>query len=238
MVSQLEHTYCPTHTILRSARHEIDLLGKKLLSAALGPKAQTVRLRKQTNVYTCGDEDMMLYWIQSGCVKLVLTSSTGKECLLDVYSSGDFFGESCLAGLDFRLETAITMEDTILRRVAAQSFITAMDCAELRGFIRQLNRRSLEHMLSITDMVTMGSEFRLGKTLLRLAARLGTTHPAGTLISCRISQEELSHMVGTTRPRITEFMNRFRALGLVRISTARRLIIKEPALLSHLASLD
>jgi CRP-like cAMP-binding protein len=112
-----------------------------------------------------------------------------------------------------------------------------MDCAELRSFIRQLNRRSLGHMLSITDMVTMGSEFRLGKTLLRLAARLGTTHPAGTLISCRISQEELSHMVGTTRPRITEFMSRFRALGLVRISTARRLIIKEPALLSHLASL-
>lgn len=179
----------------------------------------------------------MIYWIQRGHVKLVVDSSQGKECLLDIYSSGDFFGESCLAGTEFRLETAVAMDDTVLKRIGCQQFIAALSDAELHNMIRQLNKRILEQQLFITDMATATSEFRLGKILLRLGSRMGRKHSFGTIIDCRISQEELSQMIGTTRPRVSEFLSRFRKLGLINLSMERLIIIKEANLTDYLASI-
>ena len=225
-------------TMSQPADDEVALLRRKLFAPEPRLSAQTFRIDRQHNVYTCGDEDRMIYCILRGHIKLVIDSREGKECLLDIYSSGDFFGESCLAGLSFRVETATAMEDAVLKRINCQRFVASLSEAELHGFIRQLNKRMVEQQLFITDMVTMGSEYRLGKVLLRLSARLGKEHPLGTILDCRISQEELSHMVGTTRPRVNEFINKFRKLGLIHSSAGKLIIIREADLAGYLSSIS
>ncbi|HKS29530.1 MAG TPA: Crp/Fnr family transcriptional regulator [Pyrinomonadaceae bacterium] len=226
-----------SQTIRLASDQDVDVLRRSLFNSAFGLSNQILRVPRQGNVYTCGDEDRMIYCIQHGHIKLVVDSIEGKECLLDIYSSGDFFGESCLADLGFRLETAIAMDDTILRRVSCQQFIASLSSAELYGLIKRLNKRILEQQLFITDMVTMSSEFRLGKLLLRLGSRLGKKHSSGTIINCRISQEELSQMIGTTRPRVTEFISKFRRLGLVNLNMNRLITIKEADLMHYLSSI-
>lgn len=215
-----------------------DLLRKRLFDSSLLQGAKTVRVHRQYNVYTCGDRDGALYWIQSGHVKLVVPSGEGKECILDIYSPGDFFGESCLAGLEARVETATAIEEVSVKSVTCHRFMADLNNAELLAFIRELNKRKVEQQLLMADMATMSSELRLGKILLRLGSRLGKAQPSGTLIDCRISQEELSHMVGTTRPRITEFMSRFRGLGLISLSAKRRIILREARLRAYLSSIS
>ncbi|HEX8161512.1 MAG TPA: Crp/Fnr family transcriptional regulator [Pyrinomonadaceae bacterium] len=226
-----------TQAALLAADHKSDVLRKKLLAPALRRTARVIRIRKQCNVYTCGDENEMIYLIQSGHVKLVVDSSEGKECLLDIYSSGDFFGESCLTGLKYRVETATAMADSVLHRINRQQFIAALSDAEMHILIQCLNIRILEQQLFITDMATTSSEFRLGKVLLRLGLRLGKKHLSGTVIGCRISQEELSQMVGTTRPRVTKFINKFRELDLINLSIERLIVVKEANLMNYLSKL-
>jgi len=226
-----------TQSVLMAADREREVLRERLFNSALRRSAKLIRIEKQCNVYTCGDEDRMIYLIRSGHVKLVVDSSEGKECLLDIYSSGDIFGESCLAGLRYRVETATAMEDTVLHRVNCQHFISALNGAEIHSLIRRLNMRILEQQLFITDMATANSEFRLGKVLLRLGSRLGKKHLSGTVIDCRISQEELSQMVGTTRPRVTKFINKFRELGLINLSMERLIIVKETNLVNYLSTI-
>lgn len=109
----MERIYFLTLIMFQPSNHKIDVLTEGLFNSTLKLPAQIVRIPRQCHVYTSGDEDRMIYWIQRGHVKLVVDSKGGKECLLDIYSSGDFFGESCLAGLDFRIATATTMEDSI-----------------------------------------------------------------------------------------------------------------------------
>jgi CRP-like cAMP-binding protein len=88
--------------------------------------------------------------------------------------------------------------------------------------------------LFIVDLLTLSSEFRLGKTLLLLAYKLGEERPSGIAIPKRIIQEELSQMVGTTRPRVSEFLQKFRQLGLIELSAERFIIIKEENLANYL----
>ena len=199
--------------------------------------AKTIRIRRQRNVYMCGDQDQEIYWIQKGYVKLIMTSREGKECILDIYAPGDFFGESCLAGLEFRVETATAMENVILKSITCQLFMADLNDAELLAFIREINKRNVEKHLLISDMVTLGSELRLGRALLRLGSRLGRRLPSGTLIDCKISQEDLSRMVGTTRPRVTEFMSRFRRMNLIQLNTERQILLKEGRLMAYLSSI-
>jgi CRP/FNR family transcriptional regulator, cyclic AMP receptor protein len=79
--------------------------------------SRTVKIARHANVYTCGDQDGMVYFIESGQIKLLMLSPEGKECLLDIHSAGDIFGELCLSGSGARLETATAMEETILKKI-------------------------------------------------------------------------------------------------------------------------
>jgi CRP-like cAMP-binding protein len=101
--------------------------------------------------------------------------------------------------------------------------------------VQYLTARVSEQQQIITYMVTVDSEHRLGETLLALARKLGQPDPPNTLIEHKITHEELSEMVGTTRPRITEFMTKFRGLGLIDWSAEHFLIVREPALNDYLA---
>jgi CRP/FNR family cyclic AMP-dependent transcriptional regulator len=200
--------------------------------------SRAMKIAKNGNVYTFGERDEMVYIIESGQVKLIMLSSDGRECMLAIHSSGDIFGELCLSGLAGRLETATAMEDTLLKRVPCTKFLERLARDSLlEGFVKYLAIRVAEQQAVIANLVTVDSEQRLGKTLLQLARQLGKKGHRSTLIELRISHEELSNMIGTTRPRTSVFMQRFRNLGLIELSEEHYLVINENKLTAYLASI-
>ncbi|MBS1810779.1 MAG: Crp/Fnr family transcriptional regulator [Acidobacteria bacterium] len=197
---------------------------------------RTLRLAKHDHAYTCGDSDGMVYFIVRGQIKLLMLSPTGKECILAIHTVGDIFGELCLSGLGARLETAVAMEETEVKQIPSTSFIERLQLDSLFvGFVQYLAVRIADQQQVIANLVTVDSEQRLGKTLLQLARKLGKQDPRSIRIEHKISHEELSEIVGTTRPRISEFMRRFQMLGLIERNAERFLIIKEQQLTDYLA---
>jgi CRP-like cAMP-binding protein len=198
--------------------------------------SHAVKIGRHANVYTCGDQDEMVYFLDSGQIKLLMLSPEGKECLLAIHSAGDIFGELCLAGLGARLETATAMEETILKKIPHSQFLARLSRDSLlEGFVRYLALRIADQQQVIANMVTVDSEQRLGKTLLQLARTLGKKDPQAFASKRKISHEELSEMVGTTRPRISMFMERFRKHGLLETNREHSLVVKEKKLTDYLA---
>src|SRR6476469_265421 len=200
--------------------------------------SRAVMIARHDNVYTCGDQDERVYFIKSGKIKLLMLSPEGKECLLAIHSAADVFGELCLSGSGSRLETATAMEESILRTIPRSQFLARLDRDSLlEGFVRYLAVRIADQQQVIANLVTVDSEQRLGKTLLELARTMGKKDPHSIRIELKISHEELSEMVGTTRPRISVFMQRFRNLGLIETNSDHFLIIKETRLAAYLAQI-
>jgi CRP-like cAMP-binding protein len=209
---------------------------ESLLRKVKGSRA--LKVAKHTNVYDIGEHDEMIYFVESGQVKLLMQSSEGKECLLSILSSGDIFGELCLSGITGRLETATAMEDTLLKRIPSAVFLERLAADSLlEGFVKYLAVRVAEQQAVIANLVTVDSEQRLGKTLLQLAKQLGKKGRRSTSIEIRISHEELSNMIGTTRPRVSVFMQRLRNLGLIELTEEHHLIVKEEKLAAYLSSI-
>ena len=200
--------------------------------------SRAVTFARHANVYTCGDQDEMVYFIETGQIKLLLLTPEGKECLLAIHSSGDVFGELCLAGLGARHETAVAMKATTLKQILCSQFFARLSQDALsEGFVRYLAVRIADQQHVIANLVTADSEQRLGQTLLQLARTMGKKDPRSIRIELKISHEELSAMVGTTRPRISFFMQRFRNLGLIETNSDHFLVIKENKLTGYLAQI-
>jgi len=200
--------------------------------------SRAIKIARHGNVYTAGDQDEAVYFIESGQIKLLMLSTEGKECLLAIHGSGDIFGELCLAGLGSRHETATAMKETKLKRIPCSQFFARLSQDSLfEGFVRYLAVRVADQQHVIANLVTVDSEQRLGQTLLQLARTLGKKDPRSIRIELKISHEELSAMVGTTRPRVSLFMQRFRNLGLLETNSDRFLIIKESKLTDYLAQI-
>lgn len=197
-----------------------------------------IKVDKHNHVYTAGDERETVYFIEQGQIKLVMASSEGKECMLAIHGPGDVFGELCLSGLGGRLETATAMEDSFLKEIPCVKFLDRLaKDSLLEGFIKYLAVRVADQQQVIANLVTVDSEQRLGTTLLQIAKKFGKKDPRSIRIEVKISHEELGTMVGTTRPRISVFMQRFRTLELIEYNTEHHLIIKERKLRAYLASI-
>jgi CRP-like cAMP-binding protein len=197
---------------------------------------RSLKIARHANVYTAGDQDKAVYFIESGQIKLLMHSTEGRECLLALHSAGDIFGELCLSGLDSRQSTATAMRATTLKQIPETQFFARLSRDSLfEGFVRYLAVRIADQQHVIANLVTADSEQRLGQTLLQLARTMGKKDPRSIRIELKISHEELSEMVGTTRPRISFFMQRFRNLGLIETNRDRFLIIKESKLSDYLA---
>jgi CRP-like cAMP-binding protein len=196
----------------------------------------TVRVSRHQNVYVCGDPADALYFVESGQVKLLMLSPEGKACLLGIQTAGDMFGELCLAESGPRRETAIAMKDTKLRRLPRTLFLQHLtQNSLLEGFARYLAVRVGNHQQAIASLITVNSEHRLAETLLLLAQKVGRRHSDSTRIEHKITHEELAEMVGTTRPRITGFLLKFRDLGLIDVNRDRFLVIQQQALSEYLS---
>jgi CRP-like cAMP-binding protein len=194
-----------------------------------------IKFAKNANIYLSGDKSESVYYIVSGRVKLLTNSPEGKECLLAIYTAGDVFGEMCLSGLGPRQETATAMSETVIKQISRSTFFSRLnDDLLLEGFIRYLAVRISDQQDVISNLVTVDSEQRLGKTLLQLARKLGKKDPLSIRIDQWISHEELAAMVGTTRPRITEFMRRFRERRLIEIGPGHFITVKEKRLAAYL----
>jgi CRP-like cAMP-binding protein len=219
---------------------QADLFKQQLRDSLQRETANTgaVSIARHSNVYTCGDHDEMVYFVESGQVKLLMLSAEGRECLLAIHGEGDIFGELCLSGLGARLETATAMQATTLKQIPCSQFFARLGRDSLfEGFVRYLAVRIADQQQIIANLVTVDSEQRLGQTLLQLARTMGKKDPRSIRIELKITHEELSEMVGTTRPRISLFMQRFHNLGLIETNKDRFLIIKEKKLTDYLAQI-
>lgn len=178
--------------------------------------AARVRVDAQAPIYANGDEDESMYLIESGQVKLSMSSAAGKDCLLAIYTAGDLFGESCFVAPPKRFETATAMQATVVRRASRRDFLAEVERSKAtEALLAHLAKRIAERQTAVFDLVTMPSERRLAKVLLGVAEKLGTADGPFLRLDQKISHEELSQIVGTTRPRITAFMQRFRERGLI-----------------------
>jgi CRP/FNR family transcriptional regulator, cyclic AMP receptor protein len=194
-----------------------------------------IEVDKHDNVYTVGDERYCVYFIEKGQIKLVMLSPEGRGCMLAVHGSGDLFGELCLSGVGSRPETATAMENSVLREIPAARFLGLLaEDSLLEEFVKYLAVRIADQQQSIANLVTIDSETRLGATLLNLARKFGKRESRNVRIELKISHEELAAMVGTTRPRVTSFIQRFRTLGLIESSIERNLVIREKRLTDYL----
>ena len=199
--------------------------------------SRAIELARHANAYTSGDPDDMVYFIKSGQIKLMITSAEGKECILAIHGAGDVFGEMCVSGLG-RVETATAMKATTLKQVPCAQFFDRLNRDSLmQGFVSYLAVRIADQHQVIANLVTVDSEQRLGQTLLQLARTMGKKDPRSIRIELKITHEELSEMVGTTRPRISLFMQRFSNLGLIETNEDHFLVIKETKLDAYLAQI-
>ena len=174
------------------------------------------RVEPQQAIYATGDEDDSLYLIESGQVKLSMASASGKDCLLAIYTAGEVFGESCFGGASKRFESATAMQPTLVRRASRRDFLAEIERASsYELLLRHVGSRLAERQIAVFDLVTTAAERRLAKVLLTFAEKLGSVDGPFLRLGQRLSHEELSQIVGTTRPRITAFMQRFRKAGLI-----------------------
>jgi CRP/FNR family cyclic AMP-dependent transcriptional regulator len=174
------------------------------------------RYDAQKSIYASGDENESLYLIESGQVKLSMASAAGKDCIIAIYGKGDVFGESCFTGMPKRLESATAMQTTVVRRMSRRDFLAEVERLKLNeALLRHLAGRIADRQSAVFDLITMDSELRLAKALLDTAEKMNNRDGVYLRVEPKISHEELSQIVGTTRPRITAFMQKFRKLGLI-----------------------
>ncbi len=193
----------------------IDPHVESLLKSILIGK-HVLHLEKNTPAFSQGDPADAIYFIQSGKVKLTVVSAQGKEAVLAMMGPREFFGEGCLVGQPFRLSSATTIESSTVFRVQKQAMLLGLYAQpELsQQFTAALLARNISLEEDLCDQLFNHSEKRLARVLLKLS-RLGQHPDMPDAKMPRLSHETLAEMVGTTRSRITFFMNKFRKLGLI-----------------------
>jgi len=171
--------------------------------------------RKDQIVYSQGDPADFVFFIQSGKVKKTVVSEQGKEAVVALLGTGDFFGEACLAGEVRRLATVSAMTKSVIARISKADITRVIheEPAFAELFISHLLARNSRVEEDLVDQLFNSSEKRLARVLL-LLANFGKEEAPEPVIA-KISQETLAEMIGTTRSRVSFFMNRFRQLGLI-----------------------
>jgi CRP/FNR family cyclic AMP-dependent transcriptional regulator len=187
---------------------------KIFLSKVNGGRAIS-KYRKDQIVYSQGEPADSVFYIQGGKVKTTVVSEQGKEAVVSLLGTGDFFGEGCLTGQTLRLATVTAMTESVIVRITKADITRVIheEPAFAELFIAHLLARNLRVEEDLVDQLFNSSEKRLARILLLLAnfGKEGKPEP----IIAKISQETLAEMIGTTRARVSFFMNKFRQLGLI-----------------------
>lgn len=188
---------------------------KKFL-AYIGEGRKLVRHQNKDRVYAQGDACDSIFYIKKGKIKLSVVSKGGKEATIAILNTGDFFGEGCLTAQALRTASATAMTECELMRIENKAMQSALHRQhELSDmFVAYLLSRNIRYEEDLVDQLFNSSEKRLARILL-LMAQFGKDGKPEKVIP-KISQETLAEMVGTTRSRVSFFMNRFRKLGFIK----------------------
>jgi CRP/FNR family cyclic AMP-dependent transcriptional regulator len=183
--------------------------------ALVGRGKATLMYAKKQILFSQGDTADAVFCIQAGSVKLTVVSQQGKEAIVAILERGAFLGESCLAGQIVHTVTATAMEDSSIVRIDKDAMIRMLHKEPALGeiFISYLLTKTIRIQEDLVDQLFNSSEKRLARVLLLLAhfGKEGKPEP----VIAKISQETLAEMIGTTRSRVSFFMNKFRKLGFV-----------------------
>jgi CRP-like cAMP-binding protein len=187
----------------------------KIFLAKVGEGRSIARYRKHHVVFSQGDPADAVFYIQNGKVKVTVVSEQGKEAVVAILGTDEFFGEGCLAGQPLRIATTATMIDSVIVRLEKAAIIRMIhdEPAFSELFITHLLARTIRIEADLVDQLFNSSEKRLARVLLLLAnfGKEGRPEP----VIAKISQETLAEMIGTTRSRVSFFMNKFRKLGFI-----------------------
>ncbi len=170
---------------------------------------------RKRHIFRQGDPANAVFFLSRGRVKLAVTSKQGKEAIVAILDPGDFFGEGCLAGQPLRMATATAMTDCTLVRIEKLAMARMLHEQHhiSESFVTHLLSRNIRYEEDLVDQLFNSSEKRLARILLLLShfGKEGRAEP----VLPRINQESLAQMVGTTRSRVSHFMNKFKKLGFV-----------------------
>jgi len=183
--------------------------------ATIGEGRKIVSFPKKQTIFTQGDPTDAVFYIQTGKVRLTVVSSDGKEATIGILGDGEFFGEGALAGQALRMGSATAMTDCAVLRIDKKAMMAALhrehEFSDM--FVAYLLSRNIRYEEDLVDQLFNSSEKRLARILL-LLAHFGKEGKPETIVP-KISQEMLAEMIGTTRSRVSFFMNRFRKLGFI-----------------------
>jgi CRP/FNR family cyclic AMP-dependent transcriptional regulator len=196
----------------QNKNHPVDW--ESLLAGVFGGKT-VIKCETNRSIFRQGQPADSLYYVRRGKVKLTVKSPQGREAIVAVLGAGEFFGEGCLAGQTLRMATAVAITDCILDKVEKLMMVRMLheqhDISEL--FVKHLLSRSIRYEAELVDQLFNSSEKRLARILL-LLAHVGKESRTESVVPA-VSQGTLAKMVGTTRSRISHFMNKFKVLGFI-----------------------
>jgi CRP/FNR family transcriptional regulator, cyclic AMP receptor protein len=187
----------------------------KTFLARIGEGRSIAKYRKGQIIFSQGEPADSVFYIQKGKAKVTVVSKQGKEAIVAILGVDEFVGEGCLAGQTMRIATATAMTDAVVMRLERAAIVRALhdEPAFSELFIAYLLTRTIRVESDLVDQLFNSSEKRLARLLLLLANFGKETKPEP--IIAKISQETLAEMVGTTRSRVSFFMNKFRKLGFI-----------------------
>jgi len=183
--------------------------------ATIGSSRKTLAVAKKQTIFVQGDPADAVFYIQKGKVQLTVVSKTGREAMIGILTQGEFFGEGSLAGQSLRMGSATAMTDCEIMRIDNNVMMDALHREQAFSdmFVAYLLGRNIRYEEDLVDQLFNSSEKRLARVLL-LLAHFGKDGVPETVVP-KISQATLAEMVGTTRSRVSFFMNRFRKLGFI-----------------------
>ncbi len=183
--------------------------------ATIGEGRKFLLFPKKQTIFSQGDNADAVFYVQTGKVRLTVVSKTGKEATIGILGEGDFFGEGSLAGQVLRMGSATALTDCAILRIDKKAMVKALhrehEVSDM--FVTYLLARNIRYEEDLVDQLFNSSEKRLARILL-LLAHFGKEGIPEAVVP-KISQETLAEMIGTTRSRVSFFMNRFRKLGFI-----------------------
>jgi CRP/FNR family transcriptional regulator, cyclic AMP receptor protein len=187
----------------------------KAFLGKIGKGRTIAKYRKNEEVFAQGDPADSVFYVQKGKVKLSVVSEHGKEAVVAILDAGDFFGEGCLAGQKLRFATAAAVTECEIMKIMKGAVVRTLhdEPAFSERFVAHLLARTVRVEADLVDQLFNSSEKRLARALL-LLANFGKDGKPETVIA-KVSQETLAEMIGTTRSRVSFFMNKFRRLGFI-----------------------
>jgi len=191
------------------------MIDRKTIIALVGSRRKAHAFKSKRTIFSQGDPADSVFYLEDGKVQLSILSSRGKEAIVAVLDEGNFFGEECLAGQPLRMARATTLSTCSIIEIKKKTMISLVRAKPefSEQFISHLLTRNIRIQEDLVDQLFNSSEKRLARILLLLANFGKDGRPDAVIPS--VSQETLAEMIGTTRSRVSAFMNKFRKLGFI-----------------------